>query len=95
MYFVYKIENKDKIIYIGRTNNIKRRTYQHNYNIRKGKGGNLYDYCKANNITEVELIVIREFKTKVESKRWEAYLILDSYFNDGDLVNKVPNISDR
>jgi len=97
-YIVYKIEFNNKIIYIGRTNNLKRRTYQHNYNLRKGKGGMLYQFCRDNALEELILTPTHIYKNKVESKRMEMFLILSNYFeNNGklSLYQKVPNISDR
>jgi len=94
-YKVYKILHDDEIIYIGRTNNLKRRTYQHNYNLKKGKENQLYDYCRRCNIDTIELITIDSFKKKVESKRMEMFIILQHHFSSNKLQQKVPNISDR
>lgn len=81
IYTVYKIEVDGITRYIGHTNNLKRRQTQHNYLFRKGKSKYLYD-----NITDRDykfnLIPLREFKSKVEAKRWECLLILTDHFGD-------------
>ena len=38
MEYVYAIFADNKLVYIGRTNNIKKRRYQHLYNIKHNKG---------------------------------------------------------
>lgn len=97
MHYVYTIETDGIVRYIGRTNNPKRREYQHNYNLKKGKSSQFYDFCYENNINEVSLKVIREFSSKTEAKRYEMFLILIHHFEDNfdELFQKVPNISDR
>ena len=93
IYTVYKIEVDGITRYIGHTNNLKRRQTQHNYLFRKGKSKDLYD-----NITDrdykFKLIPLREFKSKVEAKRWECLLILTDHFGDKLLWQKPPQIKD-
>lgn len=94
-YKVYYIKHNDMIVYIGRTDNIKRRTYQHNYHYKKGKENQLYNYLRLNEVEVIELVIIESYKNKADSKRLEMYLILDDYFNGKELQQKVPSISDR
>lgn len=96
-YHVYIIEYNDKIIYYGRTNDLKRRQYQHNYQLKKENNNTLYTYLKENKTSTIVLKSIYEYKTKVESKRMEMYLILKHYFTEEEftLKQKIPNISDR
>lgn len=96
-YQVYIIEHNDKIIYYGRTNDLKRRQYQHNYNLRRDKENMLYTYLKEKKVDTIVLKSIYEYKSKVESKRMEMYLILKHYFTEEEftLKQKIPNISDR
>ncbi len=95
-YKVYYIKYRDMRIYYGYTNDLKRRTYEHNYNLRKGKNILLYNKLKEFGIDSVELEVVKEFNNKVEAKRYECFLILREYFNEcGDPVKlwqKVPSI---
>ena len=58
--FIYMIELNDEI-YIGSTYDLKYRTRKHNNSIRKINSP-LYKYCRTNNITKVELIVIEEIE---------------------------------
>lgn len=97
MFYVYVIKYNDEIIYYGRTNDIKRRQYEHNYQLKRGNGNLLYTYLKENKVSEIVLESIYEYKTKVESKRMEMYLILKYYFSENEfgLKQKIPNISDR
>lgn len=100
-YIVYKIVINDIVRYIGHTNNIPRREKEHNYSFKKGFKKDLYNFIRAEStITNfdgyiITLIPIKEFKKKVDAKRYEMYLILDDYFNQKILKQKVPNISDR
>lgn len=95
-YFIYKIQVNDIPIYIGRTNNLKRRTYQHNYYcFTKHINKELYNYIRSLNIAIIELEIIFIYNSLIEAKRMECYLILQDYFNNKNLKQKVPNISDR
>ena len=58
--FIYMIELNEEI-YIGSTYDLKYRTRKHNNSIRKINSP-LYKYCRTNNITKVELIVIEEIE---------------------------------
>ena len=58
--FIYMIELNDDV-YIGSTNDLHTRTRNHNRDIKKCNY-KLYKYCRANNITEVELILIEEIE---------------------------------
>lgn len=95
IYIVYSINYLNQPIYIGITNNLKRRTTQHNYLFKKGKSKQVYDYLRSLNQTNITLNTIKEFKTRTEAKRYEMYLILIDYFGNKHLKQSVPNISDR
>jgi predicted GIY-YIG superfamily endonuclease len=97
---VYKIEYGGEVVYIGRTNNLTRREKEHNRFLRrpddeKTKSKVLYHFLLESGCNEVKLILIKEFKNKVESKRFECLLILLDWFSEKKLKQKVPNISDR
>jgi len=109
---VYEIKSDNKRVYIGRTNNLKRRQSEHNRNLKKlytlytetilrGSNGSkpkikpLYQFLLEKGTTTVELITIKEFRTKIEAKRYEMLLILLDWFYNRELIQKVPSISDR
>jgi len=97
MIYIYKIVIDGETRYIGRTNNISKREYTHNYLFRKGKKKELYDKVRENHpyVNYLKLEVIGEFKKDIDAKRMECYLILHLYFlKRGQLYQKVPNISD-
>ena len=94
-YTVYQIKIQNVVRYVGRTNNLHRRQLEHNRLIKNSKGSSIHQYCRDNGLQAIELIPIKVFKTKIESKRYEMYLILVDYFNRKDLIQKIPNISDR
>lgn len=95
MNYVYTISDNDIVIYIGRTNNIKHRTYQHNYLYKKGQKKALYDYLKSIGFSDsIELNIVYK-GSKIDCKRYEMKLILEDYFGDKNLKQKVPSISDR
>ena len=105
MYTVYNIVVNGVVVYIGHTKDLKKREYQHNYSLNKGKKKELYDYCRLIGVTNLTLIPLQKVKTKVEAKRLEIYLILKATFigeignsiilGETDLRQKIPNISDR
>ncbi len=83
-YCVYKIEVNGVIRYIGRTNDFKRRSNEHRRGLKKGLKKKLYDTIKEQFGEEYELSieVLETFKTKVESKRYEMYLILKIWWEN-------------
>lgn len=95
MFYVYKIEINNIIRYYGITNDIKKRTYQHNYHLKKGANKDLYNNIRKINITSINLDEVKIFKKRIDAKRYECLLILTDYFNNQELWQKVPNISDR
>ena len=98
MYWVYRVEVLGTTRYIGYTDNLIRREKQHNYLCFKAcKNKKLYDGIKK--IKEIknkkiELTPIKTFRTKVEAKRYEAFLILNDYFNKKELWQHIPRRSD-
>ena len=65
MYYVYAIKSLNKkYIYVGLTNNINRRFYQHNNGLEKT--------TKA--YKPFKLIHIEEFKTRNQARKREKYL---------------------
>lgn len=96
MFTVYVIKYKEDPIYVGMTNNISRRTKEHNKGIKGDtkKTKDLYKFLSSEGVTEVELIPIRQFSTRKEAKYYEAFLILKSYFGRKTLKQKVPMITD-
>lgn len=108
-FIVYKIVIEGVVRYVGRTNNIKTRTYQHKMGLKSRFNGlgtpkKFYDNLILNYrdkglewiLDQIILIPIKDFKTKILSKRWEMFIILTYYFSDNwSLWQKVPNISDR
>jgi predicted GIY-YIG superfamily endonuclease len=101
MYTTYKIEVDNVCLYIGHTKDLKKREYQHNYSYKKEAKKALYDYLRGYGYSGyIKLIPIKEWKTKVQAKRHEMYLILRYMFMYPDnpefqLKQKIPNISDR
>lgn len=103
MYQVYIVthpNNKNDIIYIGYTNNLSRRNLEHTYNCYSIKS-KTYDkkfYQKWRSIypdkTEIVLTLVKSFKSRVDAKRYEMFLILLAYFRGRNLFQKIPNISD-
>lgn len=95
-YVVYVILNNFIPIYVGYTGSLKTRQYQHNRLFNNGYKKDLYSYLRDINFKDkIELIPIKEFKKKIDAKRWECLMIIQDYFGDKVLKQKVPNISDR
>lgn len=93
-YKVYTIST-DRVVYIGRTVDVKRRQAEHNRMFKIGKSKVLYDYLRDINFdSKIELIQIAEFKSKTDAKRYEMLLILQDYFGIKELKQSVPQIKD-
>lgn len=90
---------RGEVIYYGRTNDLKRRQYEHNYRYKMGKKKQLYDFLREQgfpNDRKIYLKPLKTFKKKVEAKRYEAYLLLHHHFyGEYPLQQKLPAISDR
>lgn len=97
MYWVYRVEVNKITRYVGYTDNIKRREKEHNYLCFKAlKKKKLYNGLrKDKNILKIELIPVKTFLTRVEAKRYEAFLILNDYFNKKQLWQHIPIIMDK
>lgn len=92
---VYKIVINGKTRYIGRTNNILRRTKEHNRGLKNGSKKLFYDFLRATSFYG-ELVLEPIFTgSKTECKRFECLEILKDYFGVRELMQNVPNISDR
>lgn len=91
-FYVYRLTSSSGALYIGRTNNIERRIKEHQMNIKNGKSTLFYDSLVDGTFTYE---ILSTFKTKVEAKRYEMYLILQRYYSGEKLYQKIPNISDR
>lgn len=105
MYSVYQIKIKD-IIYIGYTNDHKRRLREHIYACYNSKS-NAYDKIfysairslygekeKGKKELKKGFKVLYSTSRKTEAKRLEMYYILDRYFKNKVLYQKVPQIRD-
>jgi predicted GIY-YIG superfamily endonuclease len=96
MFWIYRIDIDKKTRYIGYTEDIDRREKQHNYLcFSAGKNKELYNNIKKLSKTKtITLTPIKTFRTKVEAKRYECFLILNDYFTKKELWQRVPRITD-
>ena len=95
MYFVYKVEfKKYNAIYVGCTNNIRRRKDQHNENARKGKSF-FGKFLKASGIVlkEENFIIIKEFFTRPEALSFEREITIS--LNETDMLVLNDNYSNH
>ena len=94
-YYVYKIIIDRITRYIGRTNNIDRRTKEHNYRYKTGLDKPLYNFLRSTQFDkDIKLQIVYKSKNKTDAKRKEMFLILKDYFSKKQLIQKVPRISD-
>lgn len=93
--YLYRIEISGIIRYYGITNDLKRRQSQHNLGLRKAEKKQLYDFLNELGVSKIELIEEQVFKTRTDAKRMEALKILQDYFGEKQLMQKVPSLSDR
>jgi len=93
-FYVYSILYRNKMIYVGHTNDIVIRQKQHNYLYKKGNNKPLYNYLRqvVGFDQKIELIVIGVYESRVEAKRREMFIILTDYFDKKKLKQKVPSI---
>lgn len=96
MHWVYRIEIEGITRYIGYSEDLTKREKQHNYLcFKKMKKKILYDNIrKQTGIKSIELRGLKSFKTRIEAKRFECFLILNDYFNKKEYWQRVPRISD-
>ena len=91
MYFVYYIMIDSKIRYVGITNDLKKRQYQHNYEcFVKQTDKKLYKMVRLNPKKDITLNVYKRFNTKSEAELYEAYIILKDYFSAKELWQALP-----
>jgi len=77
-YFVYILANKrNGTIYIGVTNNLRRRIYGHKEGIIKGftKKYNVKNLVYFERTTDVSSAIEREKQMKKKERRWKLHLI--------------------
>lgn len=102
MFIVYQIvdPSSTEVIYLGRTKDIEAREKSHNYACKtpKNKAYNkdLYVWWRIHQPSvKIVLEPIFVAKTLLESKQYEAYMILDFKFRQQKkLLNKIPRIRD-
>src|SRR4030042_6580238 len=83
-YFVYIVTNKlNKVLYIGVTNNLERRMYEHKNKLVNGftKKYNLTKLVYFEETSDVRSAIEREKQLKNRHRRWKLKLITD--FNPG------------
>ena len=96
MIHVYSILWMSHCIYIGRTNNIKRRSAEHRRALKNGKKKLVYDFLREKGYEgDIELVILRSYANKTEAKRMEMFLILSDHFGQKKLKQVVPSIRDR
>ena len=91
MIIVYEIRINDVRRYVGVTDDIKRRTYEHNHHYKIGKKKELYTELRNLNWSApLELRVLFTFGKKSDAEKMEALLILMDYFTKKDLWQAAP-----
>jgi len=78
-YFIYIMTNvSDNVLYIGMTNNLQRRVYEHKNKLVKGFSEK-YNLCKLvyyESTNNVELAITREKQLKNWRREWKVDLII-------------------
>lgn len=73
---------------MGTTDNIKRRTGQHNRCLRINHHGKLYTYLSNQNVLELKLEVFKTFSTRWEANMFECVMILLFYFSGSNTLQQ-------
>jgi len=78
MYYLYILTNKlNTVLYIGITNNLKRRVYEHKNKLIDGftKKYNLIKLIYVESYSEIEEAILREKRLKKWKRQWKDQLI--------------------
>jgi putative endonuclease len=93
-YYVYVITNKSNVVlYIGVTNDLKRRMYEHKNKLIEGfsKRYNLMKLVYYESATDIKSVIIREKQLKNWHRDWKINLINNSNPEWTDLSNEILN----
>ena len=80
-YYVYILANKrNGTLYIGVTNDIKRRVYEHRNNLAEGftKKYHIHDLIYYEQTSDIKSAIEREKQLKVWKRSWKLWLIENS-----------------
>lgn len=91
MAYIYKMELND-MIYIGSTTDMKQRQLTHNSKLRTGNDIRIYNYCRENDINQIELILLE--CVPIEDRYVVEQYYIDEYKGD-KLLNCVNAIVDE
>ena len=97
---IYIIENPyNNKVYIGSTNNFKKRINNHNYNFKNDNTKNLYTNLKDVNINDIQYNILEEviYNNKIELLRREGEFIKEYRENNNyNVINKkIPGRTHR
>ncbi len=91
-YYVYIVTNKKYgVLYIGVTNNLVRRVYEHKHSIIEGftKRYNINKLVYFEVYDEIEEAILREKRLKKWNRQWKINLIENENSNWDDLYNQL------
>src|SRR5579859_4605179 len=76
-YFVYIMSNENQTLYIGVTNNLLRRAYEHKYGLLEGftKKYNLHMLVYYEQTNDIQAAIRREKQLKKYLRQWKLELI--------------------
>lgn len=81
-YYVYILTNiNNSVLYVGITNNLKRRVYEHKNGLFESSFSNKYKLCKLvyyEETNDVREAIIREKRIKKWNREWKINLIRKS-----------------
>lgn len=91
-YYVYILASKrNGTLYIGMTNDLRRRTYEHKNNLIKGftEKYNIHNLVYFEETSEVKIAIEREKQIKKWNRKWKLELIEKQNPNWGDLYESL------
>ena len=88
MYYLYYIvSDKTNYLYIGITNNLKRRFACHRHSAKSGKKSPLYDCMRKYGVENFLIVLVNEFGTKEQAQKAEVESISFARTNQWKILN--------
>lgn len=91
MYYIYKLlDQNNNVVYIGQTNNPKRREHEHNRELKLQKK-QLYKKMFVFGVLSLRLEIITQEDTRYRAELRETILICEYLLNNVKIFNKTIN----
>lgn len=86
-YLYFIVSEKTSYLYIGITNNLRRRFACHRYSANSGKKSPLYDCMRKHGVENFLIVLVNEFDTKEQAQQAEIKTISEARANQWKILN--------